>query len=204
MIGRLRGTVAERTSDHVVIDVGGVGYVVNVTASEQIPPAGSDIELHTSLQVREDAMTLYGFVDRGGRELFDLLLTSSGVGPKLAVAALGTLRPAVLRDAISAGDIDTLVAVPGIGKKVAERVILELRERVGRLPGGSVAPGEPSTAVADTDAIHEAREALAELGYSAAEIARALASYEGDAADATTEDLLRGALRHLGGQRGHT
>ncbi len=203
MIGRLRGSVAERTRDHVLVDVGGVGYVVHVTASDEIPPTGSDIELHTSLQVREDSMTLYGFVDRAGRELFDLLLTSSGVGPKLAMAALGTLRPAALRDAISVGDIDVLVAVPGIGRKVAERLILELRERVGRLPGAAVVVDQSANGTIDAEVVGEAREALAELGYSPSEIARALAELDGDVGE-TTQDVLRGALRHLGGQLGQT
>ena len=119
MIAHVRGRVSHRGTEFVVVDVGGVGYLVHVASLDRVPPRGEDVELHTSLQVREDSMTLYGFPDRADLELFDLLLTSSGVGPKLALAALRTHRADVLRTAIATGDVATLTAVPGIGKKSA-------------------------------------------------------------------------------------
>ena len=196
MIAHLRGQVSHRGADHVVIDVGGVGYLVYVTPGENIPPRGEPVELHTSLQVREDAMTLYGFTDRGSLTLFTLLLGSSGVGPKLALAALGTHRPEVLRTAIAGADVATLTAVPGIGKKVAERLILELKDKVGApdLP----VDGAPASAVAaaDRQVLGEVRDALLGLGYSSSEAQDALGAL--GAADGDAADLLREALRHLG------
>jgi len=131
MIAHVRGTVTHRIAGSVVIDVGGVGYLVHVTAADHIPAQGQEVELHTSLQVREDSMTLYGFTARSSLVLFELLLSSSGVGPKLALAALGTHRPDVLRLAIAGGDTATLTAIPGVGKKVAERLVLDLKDKVG-------------------------------------------------------------------------
>ncbi len=200
MIAHLRGQVAHRAADHAVVDVHGVGYLVHVTPGEQIPPRGDPVELHTSLQVREDSMTLYGFTDRGSLTLFELLLTSSGVGPKLALAALGTHRPDVLRTAIAGADIATLTAIPGVGKKVAERLVLELKDKVG-MPAPAVAgdgTGELA-AVAGGSVLAEVRDALLGLGYSAGEAQEALAQLgdqEGDA-EADASELLRRALRHL-------
>lgn len=198
MIASLRGKVAHRDTASVVVDVGGVGYLVNVTPAERIPPRGETIELHTSLQVREDSMTLYGFTERPSLQLFELLLTSSGVGPKLALAALGTHRPDVLRTAIGGGDIATLTAIPGVGKKVAERLVLELKDKVGGITPGDL-PSAGGTVAADL--VGEARDALLALGYSAAEVQQALAAVAGNGglpADAEVGDLLRACLRHLG------
>lgn len=196
MIAHLRGVVAHRGSEHVVIEVGGVGYLVQVTSQAEIPSPGEPIELHTSLQVREDSMTLYGFPDHESLVMFDLLLTASGVGPKLARAALGVHRPQVLRTAIAGGDVATLTLVPGIGKKVAQRLILELKDKMS-IPeladephiedvGGESANGHPHA---------EVRDALLGLGYTASETQRALEAVatEGEVAS----ELLRAALRHL-------
>lgn len=198
MIAHVRGQVSHRGSDLVVVDVGGVGYAVHVASLDRVPPRGEMVELHTSLQVREDSMTLYGFPDRTGLELFELLLTSSGVGPKLALAALRTHRADVLRAAIATGDLTTLTAVPGIGRKSAERLVLELRDRLGADgfdgPNGVVVDG----ATAMTSPLGEVREALGSLGYSAGEVQATLALLD---PDGTTSDLLRQALRHLGAAR---
>ncbi len=197
MIAHLRGTVTHRGAGHVVVDVQGVGYLVHVTPADRIPARGEELVLHTSLQVREDSMTLYGFTDRGSLSLFDLLLSSSGVGPKLGLAALGTHRPEVLRTAIAGGDVATLTAVPGIGKKVAERLILELKDKVGMpdLPG-EAATAEPGASTAPGQVHAEVRDALLGLGYSASEAQEALAATGASGEDAA--DLLRAALRHLG------
>lgn len=193
MIAHVRGQVVHRDAGAVVIDVNGVGYLVNVASLDRIPPRGETVELHTSLQVREDSMTLYGFPDRSGLELFELLIGSSGVGPKLALAALRTHRADVLRAAIGGADIATLTTIPGIGKKVAERLVLELRDKVGGVPGDRdgdfTAPSGAPTPLGET------REALAALGYSAGEIQAALAGLD---PDGDTSDLLRRALRAIG------
>jgi len=199
MIASLKGTVAHRDATSVVVDVGGVGYLVNVTPAEKVPPRGETIELHTSLQVREESMTLYGFTERSMLQLFELLLTSSGVGPKLALAALGTHRPDVLRTAVGGGDIATLTAIPGVGKKVAERLVLELKDKVGGITGGDL-PGVAANGVAP-DLFTETRDALLALGYSAGEVQQALAGVAAGGEvgpDAQVTDLLRACLRHLG------
>jgi Holliday junction DNA helicase RuvA len=195
VIAHLRGRVAHRDAGTVVVDVAGVGYLVHVTPGERIPARGEPVELHTSLQVREESMTLYGFGERSGLALFELLLSSSGVGPKLALAALGTHRPDVLRTAIAGGDVATLTAVPGIGRKVAERLVLDLKDKVGGPTGGELA----ASAGSDPATLDEVRDALLGLGYSAAEVQQALRSVLTDG-DATpdTSTLLRGCLRHLG------
>ena len=199
MIAHVRGKVTHRATDHVVVDVGGVGYLLHVASLDRVPPRGEVVELHTSLQVREDSMTLYGFPDRTALELFELLLTSSGVGPKLALAALRTHRADVLRTAIATGDVATLTAVPGIGKKSADRLVLELRDRVGA--GFDVAPDGVALdgGTAASTPLGEVREALTSLGYSAAEVQAALADLD---PDGTTQDLLRRALRSLGAATG--
>jgi len=196
MIAHLRGRVAHRDSGSVVVDVQGVGYLVHVTPGDRVPPRGEPVELHTSLQVREESMTLYGFTERASLQLFELLLTSSGVGPKLALAALGTHRPDALRAAIAAGDLATLTTVAGIGKKVAERLVLELKDKVGGFTGDLAVAGDGS-AGAERSVLAEVRDALFGLGYSAGEIQAALAAV-GSADGATTSDLLKRALRHLG------
>lgn len=193
MIAHLRGRVIARRPAGVVVDVGGVGYLVHLPGGEVVPPRGEVVELHTSLQVREDAMTLYGFRDASALELFDLLLGSSGVGPKLALAALTTHRPDTLRAAIAAGDLATISQVPGVGRKVAQRLVLELRDKVGGVEpldelGSS--GGVPVTPLA------EVREALAQLGYTPGEVHDAVADLDPAGA---TGDLLRMALRNLGG-----
>jgi holliday junction DNA helicase RuvA len=135
VIALLRGEVIDRGEGSVVVDVHGVGYRVLVPSGVAIPLPGRGVTLHTSLQVREDSMTLYGFLERDELRLFELLLTSSGVGPKLALAALTALRPAALEAAIAEGDLAVLTGVPGIGRKVAERIVLELKDRVGAAVG---------------------------------------------------------------------
>ncbi len=195
MISHLRGTVAARDAGSVVVDVGGVGYLVHVAPSDRVPARGQDIVLHTSLQVREDSMTLYGATERASIQLFELLLTASGVGPKLALAYLSTHRPDVLRTAIAAGDLDTLTQVPGVGKKGAERLVLELKDKVGGVGSplvGVTGAGE----VPASDALTEVRDGLLALGYSSAEVQPVLATLVGTGDDVS--DLLRRALRAIG------
>lgn len=200
MIARLTGTVLERTATAVVVNVHGVGYLVHVTPGADVPPRGQEVTLHTSLQVREDAMTLYGFTSAAELGLFELLLTSSGVGPRLALAALGTHRPDVLRTAIAADDQATLTAIPGVGRKVAQRLVLELKDKVGVVAAATAGAAGGGGARLPVGAVEEARDALVALGYSAGEVAGALAAV-GEEASQDSAELLRAALRHLGTAR---
>jgi len=193
VIALLRGEVVDRSDGSVVVDVQGVGYRVLLPAGIAIPLPGREVTLHTSLQVREDSMTLYGFLERDELRLFELLLTSSGVGPKLALAALTALRPAALEAAIAEGDLAVLTGVPGIGRKVAERLVLELKDRVGTTIG---APSGSAAAV-DDGSVAAVREALAGFGFTPVEIRTALTQLEAVAGE-DSGALLRRALRVLG------
>ena len=190
MISHLRGTVTARDGGTVVVDVGGVGYLVHVTPSDRIPARGEEVVLHTSLQVREDAMTLYGSTDRAALVLFELLLTASGVGPKLALAYVSTHRPEVLRAAIASGDLATLTQVPGVGRKGADRLVLELKARLD-LP---VEPILPSSEAGGT-ARGEVREALLALGYAEVEVREVLRDLP---PDGDVGLLLKDALGRIG------
>lgn len=195
MIAHVRGQVARRGTDTVVVDVHGVGYLVHVADMGAVPARGQPVELHTSTQVREDALDLYGFADPEALELFEELMSASGVGPKLALAALRTHRPAVLRRAITDGDLDTLKAVPGIGDKSAQRLVLELGETLAvpdLAPGGGAAG---STTASST--LGEVREALLALGYTAGEAQTAVGELQPDGQPVAA--LVREALEHLGG-----
>lgn len=200
MIAHLRGTVAERGGDHVVVDVGGVGYFVHVPPGTDVPPRGQEVELRTAMVVREDSMTLYGFTEPAARQLFELLMSASGVGPKLAMAILSTHRPSTVRTAIAAADLDLLVAVPGIGRKSAQKLVLELKDKVGSLDAADIdlvggANGTAPTGDGDADAVADTREALLQLGYGPSEVAVTLAGLDLDG-DAST--LLRRALQAIG------
>jgi Holliday junction DNA helicase RuvA len=183
MISQLRGKVVARMLDGVVLDVNGVGYRVQTTLRAlRKAGGGQEVTLDTYLHVREDALQLYGFADPAERELFEYFLSVSGVGPKVALAILSGSTPADLKRAIALEDVTRFVAIPGIGKKTAERVVLELKEKIGTvvsLPGSS-----------DHELV--ARDALVELGYSLAEAERALASTD---PEAPPEERVRQALR---------
>lgn len=187
MIARLRGTPAGRTIDGLVLDVGGVGYLIAATPSVlRRVEEGHELTVETYLHVREDAMQLYGFSDAGERELFTQLLTVTGIGPKVALAVVSGSPAADLRRAIALGDHARFQAIPGIGKKTAERIVLELKEKVG-LEGDLVV----SPAVGTSSHL-VAREALVELGYSVVEAEQALAAVD---PELPTEERIRLALR---------
>lgn len=194
MIALLRGRLEAVALGHVVVDVGGVGYRVLVPPGAVRSAVGETVTLHTHLAVREDALTLYGFPEAAARDLYEVLLGVTGVGPKLALAAIGTLGAAGLRTAVVGEDVATLTAVPGIGKKGAQRMILELKEKLGALEAGATTASPISAGPRA-----EVREALASLGYAAAEVTAALEAT--DAAEVDGDDpeaLLRAALRQLG------
>ncbi len=192
MIERVVGVVAAKTGDGVVVDVGGVGFLLDVSAVtlRDVPPVGEAVTLFTHLHVREDALQLFGFSSEEERELFRLFLSVSKIGPKLALAALSARRPRDLRKALAAGDVALFASVPGIGKKTAERIILELREKMGDLvtAGGIGGVGSIPT---DEGAPVLARAALVELGFSVLEADKLLAPLD---ADQTVEELVRQAL----------
>jgi Holliday junction DNA helicase RuvA len=198
VIALLRGEVALRRSDHVVILAGGVGYRAAVSAQTlaQVPAVGEQATLHTHLIVRDDALALYGFASEQERDLFLMLLSVQAVGPKVALAVLSAGPPRALIAALAAGDAARFQAVPGIGKRTAERIIVELREKVGvdaeavgsaRVPivGGRDRFKEPQ------DPRMLAREGLLELGYAPVEAEELLAEAEGESA----EELIGAALR---------
>jgi Holliday junction DNA helicase RuvA len=205
MIALLRGEVAVRRSDHVVILSGSVGYRAAVSAEtlRHVPAVGEQLTLHTHLIVRDDALALYGFASEQERELFLMLLSVQAVGPKVALAVLSAGTPRDLIAALAAGDAARFQAVPGIGKRTAERIIVELREKVG--VEADVIGAHPSgTSIvarrgAPPDPRLLAREGLIELGYAPAEAEELLAgvasSPEGEGEVETAEELLAGALR---------
>jgi Holliday junction DNA helicase RuvA len=187
VIARLRGRPVGRTPDGLVLDVNGVGYLVAATPTVlRRAAAGSEVTVETYLHVREDALQLYGFGDAEERELFVHLLTVSGVGPKVALAVVSGSPAAELRKAIALGDHARFQAIPGIGKKTAERIVLELKEKLG----SAAEPG--LSAVGDAPGHPVARDALVELGYSVLDAERALAEVD---PDLPAEERVRLALR---------
>lgn len=188
MIGRLRGTLAGLRATGVVLDVDGVGYEVVVAPRTvaDLPSLGEEVVLHTHLVVREDAMLLHGFGSESERDLFRILLSASGIGPKVAMATLGALQADELRRAIAAEDVDTLTLVPGIGKRGAQKMVLELKPKITTVEAESVV---------GASTVAQVREALEGLGYQAAEIREAMADIE---TDAPVGEQLRQALRSLG------
>ncbi|MEU1980389.1 Holliday junction branch migration protein RuvA [Nocardia sp. NPDC019395] len=165
MIASLRGEVVELALDHVVLEAAGVGYQLNATPATLAGlTRGEQARLYTALIVREDSMTLFGFADTEARDLFGLLQTVSGVGPRLAMAVLAVLEPESLRKALAAGDIAALTRVPGIGKRGAERMVVELRDKVNLVPVPAGAPGAPVAAVR-TPVRDQVVEALTGLGF---------------------------------------
>jgi Holliday junction DNA helicase RuvA len=188
MIALVSGSVAVRRPDHVVIDCGGVGYKLAVSSEtlRRVPAVGRDVMLHTHLVVRDDALALYGFATEDERELFLMLLGVQSVGPKVALAVLSAAPPAELLSALASGDTARLQAVPGIGKRTAERIVVELREKVG----ASLPVPEISVTRAD-DPRAVAREGLLGLGYSTAEVDQLL----DDVAGESPEELISQALR---------
>lgn len=193
MIARLEGTLAELLRDGVLVDVGGVGYrvLMPVSALARLAERGERVSLHTSLQVREDSMTLYGFLSADERDLFETLLGVNGIGPRAALAVLSVYPPADLRRAVATEDLEALTLIPGVGKKTAARMILELRERLGSVDEAEGVPG-PSSRVQSFAEVHGALEAL---GYSPAEVRKALDGIDADGRP--VEDLLKAALKRL-------
>jgi len=187
MIGRLRGLLAAITRDGVVIEVGGVGYEVSVTPETvaDLPPLGDEVVIHTHLVVREDDLSLFGFSASSDRDLFRILISASGVGPRVAMALMATLRPDALRRAIATEDVDTLSTAPGVGKRSAQKIILELRPKLADAEADLLSDGGPA----------QVRQALEQLGYRPDEIGEVM----GDVDDSLpVADQIKSALKSLG------
>jgi Holliday junction DNA helicase RuvA len=198
MISSVRGEVLSIGLDHMVVEVGGIGLAVQATPSTLATlRRGEQANLHTALVVREDSLTLFGFSDADARELFRLLQTVSGIGPRLALATLAVLDPDKLRAALVEGNITVLTQVPGIGRKGAERLTLELRDKVSALAGAADAVSDVVPAAVRSEVI----QALAGLGFQARQAEEAVDKVLAEADSANTSTVLRAALTTLGRKR---
>ncbi len=199
MIARLTGLLAVKSPTEIIIDAGGVGYQVFIPLStyEALPEALSTVTILTHLHVREDAMHLYGFGTETERELFRMLLSVSGIGPKMALGILSGMSPAELQSAILGSDISALTSISGVGRKTAERIVLELRNRIGKadimMESATTAPSSAQLKLRS-----EALVALMSLGYTraSAEKALRLVLSESPGASLTTEELIKRSLHH--------
>ncbi|TAH52171.1 MAG: Holliday junction branch migration protein RuvA [Chloroflexota bacterium] len=187
MISLLRGTLFQRATDSIILDVNGVGYRVRVptTTLSSLGDLGTPAELYTHLHVREDDLSLFGFATQDELDLFEMLLSVSGIGPKVALGILSSAPPNEIRAAIAQGNLEILSGIKGIGKKTAQRLVLELK--------GKIELGEEISELSPLDG--EVAATLINLGYSAAEAQRAARAAPG----VTLEDKLRAALQYLGG-----
>lgn len=205
MIGSLRGILLEKQPPQLLVDVQGVGYEVQVpmTGFYQLPAIGTEVLLHTHFVVREDAQLLFGFVDRQSRELFRELVKVNGVGPKMALAILSALDATELVACVQQNNLNTLVRVPGIGRKTAERLLVELRDRVEHWSGKTnIDPGATSKIGIDNftsapSARQDAESALLALGYKAQEAEKAISSALKESATGSSEELIRLALKKM-------
>jgi Holliday junction DNA helicase RuvA len=195
VIAFLTGRIAAKTATFALLDVGGVGFrlFMSTTSLSSLPAEGDDVTVHTCLHVREDELTLFGFESEAEKDAFEKLITVSGVGPKVALATLSALSPDALAGAIAAEDDALISSVPGIGKKTAQRIILDLKDKLGVPALASSSRGAAGAGAAAA----ETRDALLAMGISAAEAAAAMKGYDGPANDASAH--LRYALKRIGG-----
>jgi Holliday junction DNA helicase RuvA len=191
MIGSLRGTLASKQAPHIVIECSGVGYEVETPMSTflELPATGEDIFIHTHMLVREDAQLLYGFASENERTLFRTVLKISGVGAKMGLAILSAMSEADFRRCVEYEDTASLVKIPGVGKKTAERLIIEMRDKFAATPQA----GDATRVAAPTSPKTEAVDALVSLGYTVNEVNKLIGNM--DVADKTAEDIIRQALK---------
>ena len=205
MIAQLRGTVVHTDTQLIIIDVQGVGYAVHVSGRTQgqLSALSGEVTILTEMQVREDSMTLFGFVDAAERDAFRLLITVQGVGAKAAMAILSVLDPNALTEAIVAGDKAMVARADGVGPKIAQRVVNELSEKIGKIPslgGGTIGADFAGAAPGSADAViqQDAVSALVNLGYGRSEAHAAVVRAQRAGADATVSSLIAAALREMG------
>lgn len=208
MIGQLRGTLIGKQVPDILVEVGGIGYEVQVpmTTLYQLPELGQEVTLLTHFVVREDAQLLYGFLELADRRLFRELIKVSGVGPRLALTLLSGMDASDFARCLQRDDVSALVALPGVGRKTAERLLVEMRDKAGDWldelsPAASGTTATSARGTAQPDQRSEAEHALVSLGYKLTEAAKLIASV--DAPEGTsTEELIRLALRLAGGNKG--
>ena len=197
MISYVKGELTEILEDAIVVESGGVGYNIMVPASlfRELPPVGRDVKIYTHFQVKEDAMSLYGFFTREDVRIFRMLIGVSGIGPKGALGILSVLTPDDLRFAVLAEDVAAISKAPGVGKKTAQKCIIELKDKLSLQEAVEIkmAHHQASSSVVQDDPRDEALQALVALGYSASEAMRAVKAAHGD----TVEDLIRSALKQM-------
>jgi|TARA_B100000809_G_scaffold264029_1_gene318754 Holliday junction DNA helicase RuvA len=197
LIHHLRGILTEKSPTHAVIDVGGVGYGLSISLNtfDSLAVAGSTVSLHTHTYVREDRLQLFGFSDPAEREMFELLISVSGIGPNSAQTILSGLSVADLQKAIHRDQVNELTKIRGVGTKTAQRVVVELRDKI-RLPVATADDGEVSPRVSDDPLGEEAAMALEALGFAASAARKAVATArKKHGAESTLQDLIKGALR---------
>jgi len=198
MIALIRGELAYKSVDHVIIDTGGVGYrlLIPLSTFYSLPESG-EVRLQVHTHVREDALLLFGFCSTSEKEMFTTLINISGIGPKLALNILSHIPVAELQGAVLAGDIKRLAALPGIGKKTAERLVLELKDKLGPV-AANAALAQPHTAIPLTasDPLADVLSALVNLGYKETQARKTLETLE-VAPEVPMEDILKGALKIL-------
>ena len=205
MIAQLRGTIVHTDTQLIIVDVQGVGYAVHVSGRTQgqLSALSGEVTILTEMQVREDSMTLFGFVDAAERDAFRLLITVQGVGAKAAMAILSVLDPNALTEVIVAGDKAMVARADGVGPKIAQRVVNELSEKIGRIPslgGGAIGADFAGAAPdsADMAIQQDVLSALVNLGYGRSEAHAAVVRAERAGADATVSSLIAAALREMG------
>lgn len=201
MIGRLAGKILSKTPPQILIDVNGVGYEVEapMTTFYELPEIGENAVLLTHMVVREDAQLLYGFASQAERVMFRLLIRINGVGPKLGVAILSGITGSELARCVSEADVGALVKLPGVGKKTAERLIIELKDRLKDMPSQTDSKGEAMQPIAHLDAKVEAASALIALGYKPQEAERMVKSV--DAEGLASEEVIRLALKAVASRK---
>jgi len=197
MIGLLRGRILHKQPPQLLLDVQGVGYEIDapMTTFYNLPNVGEDVTLYTHLAVREDAHTLYGFLKTTDRDLFRHLLKVNGVGARLALTILSGMEPAQFVQCVQHGDTDALVRLPGIGKKTAERLVIELRDRFSKDEALSGAPSVDAAVAIPVSPVEDAVSALVGLGYKPQEASRMVRSI--NATDLSSEEIIRQALQSI-------
>lgn len=198
MYAYFRGKIAAKEPELVIVEVNGIGYNIRVSAgtASVLPAVGEETKLYTYTSVREDAITLYGFLTKDDLDIFKLLIGVNGIGPKGGQSILSVMSPDDLRFAIVSGDAKTIAKAPGIGAKTAQRIILDMKDKVSLEDMLHADAGEVRIDTSVSDSVREAVEALTALGYGVTEATRAVKEVKG-AEEMTVEDILKASLKHL-------